>query len=190
MGAEMKTCFKCGQTKPLSEFYVHPQMADGHLNKCKECTRKERMARAIENPEREFELRMRVFNNHPTLRSLRRATEAAIACGRLTKPTACEVCGEVPSVRMEAHHLDYSDPLRVIWCCTKCHDNLDVVKRRAAGKPAYAMQKKVECVESGVVFESISEAGRNVGRSPSSVSQAIRRGGCCAGYHWRYAKEG
>lgn len=35
----MKKCICCGIEKELTEYYVHPQMGDGHLNKCKNCVR-------------------------------------------------------------------------------------------------------------------------------------------------------
>jgi len=34
-----KVCRKCGEEKPVSEYYPHPQMTDGHLNYCKTCIR-------------------------------------------------------------------------------------------------------------------------------------------------------
>ena len=47
-----KQCFKCGRVLDIDEFYTHPRMKDGHLGKCKECTKHDTITRSRQNPEK------------------------------------------------------------------------------------------------------------------------------------------
>lgn len=49
---ETKKCFKCGRILPIEDFYRHGGMKDGHLNKCKECTKNDVHKKYLENIEK------------------------------------------------------------------------------------------------------------------------------------------
>ncbi len=142
----MKTCFKCGESKPLDEFYRHPRMADGHLGKCKACAKRDVMAREsvkrgdpewveservrgrekyhrLYRPETPM-VKVRVPGNERQKANARNAISNAIRDGRIRKPNRCERCGSEPPPRhLHAHHDDYSKPLYVEWLCARCHDS-------------------------------------------------------------------
>lgn len=143
----MKTCFRCGRELPLTEFYRHPQMGDGLLGKCKECTKadvREREARLRNNPRwmaserrRGREKYHRLYRPAEPLRRKREgwseATKAhardtlsnAVRDGRMVRPEMCEYCGVKPESGfksgIEGHHEDYNKPLYVWWLCVACH---------------------------------------------------------------------
>lgn len=134
-----KRCFKCGQVQPLDAFYTHPRMADGRLNKCKSCTKADVAAHRDENhakvcaydrerakrPERRANsagYRRTIRSRDPEKARCRRITAYALRTGKLV-PKPCVHCGTGESI--EAHHPDYSRPLDVVWCCFKCHREVE-----------------------------------------------------------------
>jgi len=130
----MKICFKCKTVKPLTEFYKHPAMGDGHLNKCKECTKNDSNKHRAENLEkiraydrergkRPERIRFNIENNRAWREEDRRRQKAhnavrrAIVRGDLQK-FPCVRCGSPQSI---AHHENYDKPLDVMWLCQPCH---------------------------------------------------------------------
>jgi len=129
-----KKCFKCQTIKPLTEFYKHLKMADGYLNKCKECTKNDANKHRSENiekiraydrergkiPERikattEITRAWRAQNKKRSI--AHNAIFRAIRNGSLLR-LPCIRCGEKKSL---AHHEDYDKPLDVMWLCQPCH---------------------------------------------------------------------
>lgn len=141
--ARMKTCFKCNRILPVDDFYKHPQMADGHLNKCKTCTRKdtaERVARksatdlnwvlaererhrlkAIRQrlagaSKRKPEATKKYRKRNPLKWAAHCIVNNAIRDGKMSRGM-CEICGQ----KAHAHHDDYFKPLEVRWLCVTHH---------------------------------------------------------------------
>lgn len=115
-------------------------MADGYLNKCKSCAKKDVKSRYLDpesikkiveyerersqRPERKLKAleyqRARRLRN-PNKHRSRQKVSNAIRDGRLLKKP-CEVCG---NVKVEAHHTDYRRPLYVKWLCKKHHNEIE-----------------------------------------------------------------
>lgn len=129
-----KECFKCKTIKPLTEFYKHSRMADGHLNKCKECAKSDVLQHRSDNIEkvRAYDRERgknpsRIKLNVEVTRAWRledkrrqiahTAVAKAIRNGSLVR-IPCIKCGEEKSL---AHHEDYDKPLDVVWLCQPCH---------------------------------------------------------------------
>ena len=144
-----KKCFKCGNVKDISQFYKHQQMKDGHLNKCKECTKKDTIKNYHDNLEyyKNYEKsratlphridarklyskteygkqshrksRMKYITKYPNARKAHKIFSYAIKSNKITRGDSCEQCSS--RTRIEGHHDDYNFPLDVRWLCCKCH---------------------------------------------------------------------
>ena len=142
-----KPCISCQRVLPLAAFYPHPQMRDGHLNKCKECQKAAVRAVRAANPEyyraydrQRGDLPHRLaavaayqktkrgreqlnakskewVKRHPEKRKAHVWVGNAIRDGRLIR-SPCEMCG---AEKVTAHHDDYTKPMEVRWFCGPCH---------------------------------------------------------------------
>jgi hypothetical protein len=132
-----KTCFKCGKEKDINEFYKHPKMGDGHLGKCKNCTKqdvhdnynlkfekyREYERNRTQGPERKkqnLEWLRKMRATKPHIYHAYMCVSKALKSGKL-KRGPCEVCGVID---VQAHHDDYNKPLDIRWLCFVHHREL------------------------------------------------------------------
>lgn len=130
-----KKCFKCGETKPRSEYYKHNAMLDGLLGKCKSCTKADVNAHRLDNLERirkydrdraknperakaAQEISARWRKEDSRRMAAHNAVSRAVRKGDIVKQSCC-VCGSDKSM---AHHESYDHPLDVVWYCQPHHN--------------------------------------------------------------------
>ena len=129
-----KKCFKCKTVKLLEDFYKHPKMFDGHVNKCKTCNKKDVTANREKNIERIREYdrergknKERMLAASETTRAWRKEDKRRLVAhssvaramrNGVLKRIPCIRCGNEKSI---AHHEDYDKPFEVVWLCQPCH---------------------------------------------------------------------
>ena len=125
----MKKCIKCHHAFGLDKFYKHKQMADGHLNKCKECCKKDAIKNRLKNIEyyREYDRERGNRQGYKYVKEYRKKYPAKYKAHRVVSNAVrdkklfrmpCEICG---SESAHAHHDDYLKPLNVRWLCPVHH---------------------------------------------------------------------
>lgn len=141
----MKVCSKCGEAKPLDQFYADRgknASPDGRRADCKACfnatakawreSNRERVREAdrdryAADPQKHNRKVMLWHRENPHKKNAQQKAWRAVRSGKLARPDACEDCGDS---RVEAHHDDYSKPLDVRWLCPICHRRADQLRQQ------------------------------------------------------------
>ena len=156
-----KRCFKCGAEKELLEFYRHNAMSDGHLGKCKECTKADTIRNRHTNlsyyqeyDRKRSNLPQRVFarkiyaeiaktceekkKRNSQLRKawcdrniLKRKANVSVGNAIRTGILRRLSCEICGKIKTQAHHDDYGKPLEVRWMCVTHHAEHHKLMREA-----------------------------------------------------------
>lgn len=116
-------------------------MSDGHLGKCKECTKADASSHRLSRIDH-YRAYDRARGNrqvgyvalyaakYPQRRAAQLALGNAVKRGAINPWPACAIpdCNAAP----EAHHTHYDAPLEVVWLCPAHHKQAHAMARKAA----------------------------------------------------------
>lgn len=140
---DVKYCWKCKDTKKVTDFYKNQAAPHGIDEMCIECNKAYARERYERNKEAErqrartyyqknkeaVQKRQRKtskkyykkwYANNPERYKARAYLNYYVKKGDVVKPNKCEDCGD--NKPLQGHHEDYKKPLEVNWLCRQCHE--------------------------------------------------------------------
>ena len=134
----MKTCSRCGGSKPVDGFHRNRTKRDGRADWCRQCASEHqrsdaghaaqgRYNRSAKGKTRKARADQLTRARYPEKVKAHQAVKRAVKAGKLERPDVCSRCGgggkpkRNGAAAIEAHHPDYNKPLEVEWLCRECH---------------------------------------------------------------------
>lgn len=129
----MKTCKKCNETKPLTEFFKDKSFSDGHYSRCKKCKTESTMKWREENLET-YNAGMRKYNkkHYKRFRMLRyKITPEQYEELKEKQNNLCAICKKPPQktrpLAIDHNHL--TGKVRGLLCYS-CNRNMHLIDNK------------------------------------------------------------
>ena len=131
----LRKCTKCGINKPLRAFNSDRSRKYGKRYLCRMCSNKYQAiwrktlkgkvykkrisTRYYQRKKEEIKRKKSIYRIQNKEKVEAHAAVTKALRSGLIQRKPCSVCGEINNV--DAHHVDYSEPLKVIWLCRSHH---------------------------------------------------------------------
>lgn len=168
MEGTFKRCFKCGLTFPITEFYAHPKMADGHLNKCKRCAKNDVHKNYMKNIEDDAYVekeRKRGRDKYKKYHYKRSERNEYLNISKNTRRDFETKYGKLQK-DIELHHWNYNKPKDIILLNARIHKRLHkliTINRKTktfivneTGEKLNTMKKHCDFIEKNFPLYTIS----------------------------------
>jgi len=151
-----KECKQCKQTKDTEQFYKTKYNKDGLVSYCKPCWSDRKKVYTAKNKEAvskskaeylkgvksdpvKYEEYKKYYRDRKRNRYKDRTEyeikkdyavnqlNQAVIRGKIVRPDCCMYCDT--KCKPQGHHIDYDEPLNVIWLCRGCHNDFHRIKK-------------------------------------------------------------
>jgi hypothetical protein len=142
MMEQKRTCYRCGQTKDITEFGVNNSRPGGIRAECKQCGREIGRKWAKENKEFTAEFRRKYFIQSGNDQKNRRDIKGLVK-RNFPSDGYCELCHK-NNKRLAYHHWDDNFPSWGIWMCAGCHVGTNFVDKTELLRKYQALKVEIE----------------------------------------------